>query len=320
MTNFVKQKFPNSTILESVDDGINQTCYFRLEEELSDAKNYVGKRFTSNLIDNNDYLATSKLTKEYVKDRENLKIPKIIDSGTFEDDAYLIYEYVEGDQLDFIDVYENGELEYYIEYIGKMLAELHNQGSPVEDFGWFTINNGTIGLKHEYSSSLTSSLHQINDCFENISESIISSDVRENIREIFQENIDFNSNPSLCHCDIKYKNLIDEGNNTYLIDWEFLHSADPIYDLVKTERQLIGRFPYYDKIGDEEYNDYKKILHSSYFKNSDYSFNEDRYRCYWIEEMIECLESCENWYSEDLIPDVKSYYVSNMEYFISQLQ
>jgi len=320
MTEFVKQKFPNSTILEFVDDGINQTCYFTSGDESSDRRKYVGKRFTANLIDTDDYLAVSKVTKEYVEDRKNLKIPKIIDFGVFEDDAYLIYEYVEGDQLDFVDVYESEELEYYIEFVGEMLAELHNQGSPVDDFGWFTIDDGTISLKNGYSGSLGLSLSQINYSFENISESTVSSDVRDDIRDIFRENIDFNSNPSVCHCDVKYNNLIDSDDNTYLIDWEFIRSADPLYDLVKTERQLIGRFSQDDKIDEEEYNDYKQILHSSYFKTSNNSFNEDRYRCYWIKEMIECLNSCEDWYGEDVISDVKSYYVSNIEKYMNQLQ
>jgi tRNA A-37 threonylcarbamoyl transferase component Bud32 len=320
MTEFIKQKFPDSKILEFVDDGINQTCYFRSEDESSDKSKYVGKRFTANLIDTNDYLAVSKVTKEYVENREHLKIPSITDFGIFEDDAYLIYEYVEGDQLNFTDVYENGELEYYIEFVGEMLAELHNQGSPVDNFGWFTIDNGTIGLKNGYTDSLGLSLSQINYSFENISESILSSSIRDKIREIFQDNIDFNLDPSVCHCDVKYDNLIHNDNSTHIIDWEFIRSADPLYDLVKTERQLIGRFSQDDKIDEGEYNYYKQILHSSYFETSNNRFNKDKYRCYWIREMIECLSSCENWYGEDVISDVESYYVNNIEYFMNQLQ
>ena len=319
MTEFVKQKFPDSKILEIVDDGVNQTCYFASGDESSDRSKYVGKRFTANLIDTNDYLAVSKVTKEYVEDRDHLKIPRITDFGIFEGDAYLIYEYVEGDQLNFTDVYENGELEYYIEFVGEMLAELHNQGSPVDNFGWFTVDNGSICLKNGYPDSLGLSLSQINYSFENISESTVSSDVRDDIRSVFRENIDFNSNPSVCHCDVKYNNLIHSDDSTHLIDWEFIRSADPLYDLVKTERQLIGRFSQNERIDEEEYDDYRQMLHSSYFKTSNNSFNEDRYRCYWIKEMIECLSSCEDWYSKDVIPDVKSYYLGNMERFMSQL-
>lgn len=320
MAEFVKQKFPNSTILKSVDDGINETYYFSSKKQSSGSKKYVGKKFSDNSIDTNDYLAAIEVSQSYVEDGDYLNVPVICHFGVFDGDAYVIYEYIEGTPLDFTSIYDNGEIDYYLDIVGKMTAELHNQESPVDKFGWFTSNSGSVELKHGYSDSLEHSLSQTNYCFEEIDNSVLDSEDRDTIRNMFRKYIDRDSNPSICHCDVGYGNLVHSDNGIHLIDWEFIRSADALYDLVKTERKLIGGFSQNKELTDDEYERYRNTLHNAYFEVSDMGFDKNRYTCQKIRDMVSGLKNCKDWYSEDSLAEVQSYYSKRIEECITELQ
>jgi thiamine kinase len=39
------------------------------------------------------------------------------------------------------------------------------------------------------------------------------------------------ADPAVCHSDLHVQNLIDRGNSLVLLDWEYAHASDPLWDL-----------------------------------------------------------------------------------------
>lgn len=318
MKSLIKREFPDSTITDFIEEGINQTCYFKPNQD-SDLT-YVAKIYDSNLMDIEDYLAVMKVTDEYVLDGEYLKVPNIYSYGVFEDDAYIIYEYIHGEPLDFESLYEDGNLEYYISRVGKIMSELHSQDNPMDDFGWYSMDEGSISLKDGYSDSSGLLLRQFNHSLEDADDGQFLSDRADRIRDVLRNSIDYDSNPAVCHCDIKYGNLIRSDNFEHLIDWEFIRSADPLYDLVKAERQFFARFSRSNVITEDEYQRYRSVLHSSYFESSDTKFNEKRYVSYWLVEMVESLTEGKGTYDGEKLSNAEQYYRRKIEDAIQRLE
>lgn len=320
MHNFINNKYPNADIIHSEDKGMNQTYYFNRDENAKNNSKYVGKIFSADLIDTKDYLASIEITKNYVEKTNILNTPKIDSYGVFKGKAYMIYEYIEGSSLEFKDVYNQNTIEYYLSLFGTILANVHRQNNPVNGYGWYTMKNNNIKLKNNYNTSLKFILSQLNYCIDKIDDVPFITRNENKILDYINKFVNNNNNPVVCHSDVKYRNLIDSNGQYYLIDWEFVKSASPIYDLVKTERQLISRFSQNKFIDDNTYRKYRKILHLSYDKHFNIKFSQNKYLCYWIIEMIECLYNCTDWYADDQINEVRNYYIDNIKSCFRQLE
>lgn len=315
MTEFIEQEFSEFEVVESPEDGINESYYFD-----SGSKRYVGKLFSWDAIQIEDYLGTVEVARSHLTDGVHLHTPDIVASGTFDGCAYVIYEYISGVSLEFDELYEKGLVDEYISSVGRILAELHSLDNPIDDFGWFTMDEGNLVLKNGYNDSLGLSLSQLNHNLNNIGDYGFTEEFSEDIRRFLKENLDYNRNPVIGHCDVKWNNIIDSSGSLYLIDWEFVRSVDPLYDYVKAERGLVRRYDRLKKLSDDEVEKFCQVFRNSYTESSFISFNKERYLCYWLLEMVECLRNCSEWYSEEELGDVRAYYRSEVERVVRELE
>lgn len=309
----LKEKFPDSTIISNINEGINSSCLFELEN-----RKYVAKSFSADHMDKEDYIASVQISEDYLDDGNYLNIPSVYQSGIFEDTAYVVYEYIEGNQLESNNILgDSMNASDYIYRIGRILSELHNQENPVDGFGWYTVDgNRDIMLKNRYDNATDMMMSYLNYNLENIESDSFVDQYAEKLRYAIKNNTDYTGQPRICHCDVKYNNIIETGeSNLYLIDWEFLRSADPMYDYVKTERQFLAR--YSQDITEKLQTTLKNELRSSYF--DDGQFDRSRYHAYWIQVMVECFRECSNWYPEEEVQSVRNYYMRQIDRSIESL-
>lgn len=310
----VKEKFPDSTIISHINKGINESCLFKLDDT-----KYFAKSFSTEYMSIDDYIASVQISRDYINDGEYLHIPPVSEIGVFENTAYVVYEYIQGNQLESQHFFEqSANASGYVRRIGKLLDEIHQQDNPTDDFGWYTLNEDRdISLKNGYDNATDMTMSYLNYNLDNIESDHFLNQYADKVRRIVRNNTDYSDSPRICHCDVKYNNIIETTKGTlYLIDWEFLRSADPMCDYVKTERQLLGR--YSQNINDERRSQLREILCSSYFNPR--QFDHNRYHAYWIQEMVECFRECPKWYPEEDVESVRSYYINKIDESIQELE
>lgn len=312
----VYEHFPDANIHKHLDDGINESCVFTSPQD--DTK-YVCKSFSSGLASGpSSYLASLKLVDEYITDTNKFSTPKIIDYGLSVENAYVFYEYIEGDVLSFDNLIGDTNIhEQYIRQIARALAELHQVGNPVNEFGWYTLGaSGNIDLSTGYKTSSGMVLSYLEHNFIDINreEDVeFIEDRRHKIFSYIDNKLEYSGPAVIAHGDIKYSNLIDSEDELCVIDWEFPRSVDPMYEFVKTERKLFRRYDYRNCLDLDRMNYLRDVFQEEYFDTSPTEYDELRYQCYWLQEMVECLGACTNWYDNGNLPEVTSYYREKLD-------
>lgn len=311
----LERHFENAHIRTRIEDGINKSYMFTD----SGGDEYICKYFSSGLASGpSNYLGSLQLVDNYVVGTDQFSTPSIVDYGLYEGTPYLFYEYIDGDVLSVDQLLmDENSYEMYVRRIARALAELHLLENPVDKFGWYTLgDSGDVCLTTGYDSSSEMILSYLEHNFQEIrreEDAEFIEDRRDEIVQCVRDILEYSGVPVICHSDLKYSNIIDSDGELYLIDWEFPRSVDPMYEFVKTDRKLFGRYDHQNKMSSDQIEYLRSVFREEYFGRAPIEFDELRYECYWIQEMVECLGACTNWYDADEIPQVTSYYKSELE-------
>jgi thiamine kinase-like enzyme len=99
---------------------------------------------------------------------------------------------------------------------GLALAKLHNSGETFDfRFDLFNMIDEYLKILSSKNAELPDGYHEIVDAAKPVKEALIA-----------------NPNPlAPCHCDPLCENFLDDGNNMWIVDWEYSGMNDPIWDL-----------------------------------------------------------------------------------------
>ena len=99
---------------------------------------------------------------------------------------------------------------------GSALAKLHNSGEAFDfHFDLFNMIDEYLKILSSKNAELPDGYHEIVDAAKPIKEALIA-----------------NPNPlAPCHCDPLCENFLDDGNNMWIVDWEYSGMNDPMWDL-----------------------------------------------------------------------------------------
>ena len=99
---------------------------------------------------------------------------------------------------------------------GLALAKLHNSGETFDfRFDLFNMIDEYLKILSSKNAELPDGYHEIVDAAKPVKEALIA-------------------NPSPlapCHCDPLCENFLDDGNNMWIVDWEYSGMNDPMWDL-----------------------------------------------------------------------------------------
>ena len=99
---------------------------------------------------------------------------------------------------------------------GLALAKLHNSGETFDfRFDLFNMIDDYLNILSSKNAELPDGYHEIVDAAKPVKEALIA-----------------NPNPlAPCHCDPLCENFLDDGNNMWIVDWEYSGMNDPMWDL-----------------------------------------------------------------------------------------
>ena len=99
---------------------------------------------------------------------------------------------------------------------GAALAKLHNSGETFDfRFDLFNMIDEYLKILSSKNAELPDGYHDIVDAAKPVKEALIA-----------------NPNPlAPCHCDPLCENFLDDGNNMWIVDWEYSGMNDPMWDL-----------------------------------------------------------------------------------------
>lgn len=237
--------------------------------------------------------------------------------GDYGGDIYIIYEYIDGDIKSYDNLYgKQTEHKEYIEDVAEIITQIQNIQNPVDKFGWYTVKDDTLTVSDEYDTMKGMVLSYLDYNFDQLSRQITQR-YYDQIYEYISSHLEYDGHPVIGHCDIKYDNII-VSDKKWLIDWEFPRSIDPMYEYVKTERQLINQYNYYDEYEKSYNSELARNFKTTYFELSDREYDELNYKSYKLQEIIECYRACDNWFNEDEVPNVKSYYENQIDEILNE--
>lgn len=109
---------------------------------------------------------------------------------------------------------------------------------------------------------------------------------------LFDEIMRISKKQKVCHGDVVCENIVSRDNELFLIDWEYMVMADPLYDVCNFlysvgNRNVFIKSYSYVKVLEEVYAGLRQKL-SFYYKRL--CTDEELYRAYLIMQAIECRE------------------------------
>lgn len=205
---------------------------------------------------------------------------------------------------------------------GKMLAELHKniqfeQTGPLK----LTENSLDVDTLDNWSEALH---HSMGKHIEGIQDTMFQ-EISDRVIETYQNNrdiIDKDFQPVLVHEDVRPGNLLVQNDEiTGLVDWERALSGHAEFDLFKSEFEFIDlKFDTEKtraKYQDDFLSGYREI------RKLDQGW-EERRKFYRLVEMAQVLnvfgKNYQKFINEDQKVDVKSYYISETEKVIKELE
>lgn len=137
----VQRHFPEVDTIQHIEDGINTIYTFT-----SDRDRFIIKIGTHN---SEEVRAEPFIMKELNKN--GVPTPTIVKTGSVRTWPYFISEFINGDQLEYVDTEDVGIVEDISYDIGATLAKIHNVECPI---GKLNVEKGSLagdGLEWEYS-------------------------------------------------------------------------------------------------------------------------------------------------------------------------
>lgn len=190
-----------------------------------------------------------------------------------------------------------------ISYLGQYLAKLHNIDCDLNKYGWLGYNNTKDELylfkSYDYFDEIMCDLFvEFNKSIKNggkFNESDTKnnrfSDCNNKISNIIsyiENNIVIESTPRYCHGDYKYNNILISKNQkepiNAIIDWDGPMLSDPLFNIIKSEWNLIMKYNIHNKLSEHKQKELRKIYRSEYIKhrNTTIEFNMNHIYMYII--------------------------------------
>ncbi len=200
----------------------------------------------------------------FIKIGKSANVPEILHVGSYENYAYQIQVYIEGEKIfNKWSRIENQRKIRIIDSLAIQLKGLHGHNLS-NSFGRWSEVDLVSNTWREYITKLfNTSIKYVQDSNSGIGASIIDSWV-----SFFEANIDLlvDSQKSTLHGDVWFENIIvDKNDNVTLIDFEYILTAPIEFELVIPE--LISMYPnlvssQHYKTGD--FSDFVPLLLQSY--------------------------------------------------------
>lgn len=151
-----------------------------------------------------------------------LVTPKVLATGLFEDNSYIIMTYLKGQSI--LDEEANSLSKNQLKNIGRLLGTLHNLPLiDVENDSWINY--------------LDSALEKTQDVLRNVFEK--DNDIIYNyLKNYITNNLKGKYKNSILHMDFRIGNLIIDNNRIGLIDMESMKNGEYAFDFVKLYRVL----------------------------------------------------------------------------------
>ena len=278
----------------------------------TDTRKYIIK-IHNNIYYNNvhNFLSGPKLIS-IVHNNTTIPVPKVRHYGTKYENAFYMMDYREGFHYNVDDYAYDLQLDIMSE-IGTYLAQLHNIECKHNRYGWLSYNrtDDELYIDSGYSTFkdlICDGLREFNDSIQegNKFEDIIDSkhrfsDCYENILEIIDyidENIVFNSDYRYCHNDFKYDNIIIKENNvSAIIDWDSPMIADPVYNLLSAEQNMIYKYKINNKISEQKREKLRSIFRNSYFieRNEEIKIESNKTELYRLYFTLTFMDNFSHW-------------------------
>lgn len=235
-----------------------------------------------------NFLAGPKII-DIVTNTTDIPVPEIIKYGKLDERTYYVMEYENGFHFDVDKNSFNLQLNIISE-IGEYLAQLHNVDCNKEHFGWISYHESkdSIYINNKFTSFkdlLCKQSHELNDSireggkFSNMSDKKNRfSDCVSKIDRIvnyIQDNVDINTEKKYCHNDYKYDNIIisEDKKVKCIIDWDSPMVADPLYNVIQSELNLISKYEINNKITTDQKEKLQETFRKSYESTRDKQIN-----------------------------------------------
>lgn len=160
---------------------------------------------------------------------------------------YMIFEWIEGTILKSEDIKEK-----HSEIVGKLLAKIHNiDFSSIDDDNRKHIN----ARMYDWKKYIPIAKEQNKKYFQLYKDNI---DVLYDLNKNSKEAIEYaNNNLVISHRDLDRKNIIWQGDNPFIIDWEASGYINPTLELIQVAWYWSG-----GDIEKIDYNKFKKVIKS----------------------------------------------------------
>ncbi len=296
-----------------IDEGIENSALIYTNENA-----YVLKYHDNKYYDSPDsFLAGQKLSK-IIANNSNIPVPEIITYNKNDKHAYYLMEYINGFHYN-VDKHSYELQKNVISYLGEYLAKLHNIDCNLNTYGWLGYDNTGDELyifkSYDYFDEIMCDLFlEFNESIKNggkFNESDTKnnrfSDLNNKISKIIshiKNNIKIKITPRYCHGDYKYNNILinnckKESVNA-IIDWDGPMLSDPLFNIIKSEWNLIMKYNIHNKLSINEQKELRYIYRSVYRKHRDTAidFNLDHIYVYNFYVFLTCMNNFGHWYAD----------------------
>lgn len=160
---------------------------------------------------------------------------------------YMIFEWIEGTILKSEDIEEK-----HSEIVGKLLAKIHNiDSSSIDDDNRKHINT----KMYDWNEYISIASEQNKPYFQLYKDNI---DLLYDLNKKSKEAIEYaNNNLVISHRDLDRKNIMWQGYNPYIIDWEASGYINPTLELIQVAWYWSG-----GDIEKIDYNKFEKVIKS----------------------------------------------------------
>lgn len=327
------KNYKNANIISKsyIDKGIEESVIISTNDN-----KYVIKRHKTDIYDSpRGFLAGAKLMR-IIDNKTDIPVPDVKYLDYNNGQPYYIMEFIDGEHYSLDDGDDN-LLRLLIKQLGQNLAELHNIDCERTHYGWQSYRDDELETFDEYEYFDELMFDKINEFTEDIDDGgkypkldipFRFSDCLDDIEKIsqyFQNNIRIKGEYAYCHWDYKYDNIIiknDYNPVKAIIDWENPVLGDPLFNIVKSERNLIYKHRMYDNISESKKVDLIDLLRESYNKNvnNQIDFNDayvqEKIWFYKYYILLECMSNFGLWFNGFEIEEkitAERYYRNQLE-------
>lgn len=245
------------TIIKSIDK-VTGGLSHRMYKVVTDKGTYAIKELNSGIMKKNTAYSNFLFAEKFTDLAKANDIPAVgaIKIGNdimkkIDNKYYMIFEWIEGTILKSEDIEEK-----HSEIVGKLLAKIHNiDFSSIDDDS----RKYTNTRMYDWNNYVTIASEQNKPYFQLYKDNI---DVLYDLNKKSKEAIEYaNNNLVISHRDLDRKNIMWQGDNPYIIDWEASGYINPTLELIQVAWYWSG-----GDIEKIDYNKFEKVI-KSYKKN-----------------------------------------------------